>query len=421
MIQKEKQPQQGEPEQIRAAEERVTAYGREVDYFNTIQLKIRKRIKRLKRKDAEIADRDSAASFEQANRVKPPTTSHDHQGQQRAQEKDAENRMKVSLKKTDAAQNIIESNARGLDKVEIGSEEEAALYDQITEQYDIWVNAKTATEDALSGMIGSDTAVYGLRLSNSTVMIQRAMSKTSRHFSERLREEQDQDQEENWNTATETLEEDHDEDAEDEDNTSGEDLEDGLDITDEIPNKKCSTPFKTHQSRKPKAPEKRSSTVSFKDLGQETFANGLLGGKGLNKTSRNKNLGSMRSQAQSRYDEQSFLDQNTLLDNLSTRKSKKVSWEDFFSKRHSRRYYCPEEKRVSHEYKHRVTFSGRNPADWQQAKRIIMTMILTRRYMNFDEKLLRLQEMMTDKAAFMIKDADQDEDGLFLRSQDAGQ
>jgi hypothetical protein len=120
----------------------------------------------------------------------------------------------------------------------------------------------------------------------------------------------------------------------------------------------------------------------------------------------------MKTQASNRWEEQSFLDQDTLLDNLTARASKKVSWNDFFSKKHSKRYYCPNEKRVSGDYTHKFTFSGRTPADWNQAKKIITTMILNRRYMNFDEKLLRLQEMVTEKASFMIKDADQDEDGL---------
>jgi hypothetical protein len=76
-----------------------------------------------------------------------------------------------------------------------------------------------------------------------------------------------------------------------------------------------------------------------------------------------KYMGSMKTQASNRWLEQSFLDQDTLLDNLTARASKKVSWNDFFSKRHSRRYYCPNEKQVSGDYTHgpQVHLLGEEP------------------------------------------------------------
>jgi hypothetical protein len=278
--------------------------------------------------------------------------------------------MKAALKKAESAENIIESNARGLDKVQQGSNEERALYAQILEQYDIWIQEKTLAEAALQEMARMDTTVYGLRLNHTTVTVQRAMSKTYKHFEEK-------DQDDNWETANNTMGGEYDNEGNR--YSSDDDQNQELNATDDIPSKKFSTPFNTI----PIPPERKSSTVGF-DLGQDTFARGLGGDK--TRTKRNRYLGSMKSQSLAGWDEQSFLDQNTLLDNLSTRKQKKVSWDDFYSKNHTKRYYCPNEKRVGNEYKHRVTFSGRNPADWPQTRKIITTMILNRRYMDFDEK-----------------------------------
>jgi hypothetical protein len=266
------------------------------------------------------------------------------------------------------------------------------VYNKILEQHTEWKNAMSSAEVALSAMTGSDATVYGLRLHHSRVTVKYDMQRTSTHY-----EGQNQDEEKLF-PENNTLSGNFDEDG----NRiiSEDEQENELETTDELPNKKCSTPFYAKQQ----APERKQS-VTFGNDGQDSFANGLKG----NST---RVLGSMKSKINTGWEEQSYLDQDTLLDNLTSRKSKKVNWDDFYSKNHSKRYYCPDEKRGNNEYKSRFTFSGRVAADWPQTKKIITTMILTRRYMNFDEKLMRLQEMMTDKAAFMIKDADQDEDGL---------
>jgi hypothetical protein len=346
------------------AEQRILDFEAMMTDFTASQRMVRKKIKYLKQKDEANANR----GMEDPKRK--PTRGANTNSLPPSKQSSGTGGVNDCMKAMEAAQEKIEKSARGLDKVEENSDEEKDLGNAIYSDYNNWLAYSTSAEITIKEMTGADSGVYWQRLGLSKTTLRKIMEKVSRHFDNR--------------------------EPEDEEDEDEEDAAEDLNTTDEAPTTgyHCSTPG-------PKV--KKSGSVTFNNLevGLDTFTTGVT----------NKNRGK-RPKDTSKWDEQSFLDQDTLLDNLVTRRTKKVSWNDFYSKNHTRRYYCPSEKRVSGDFKINYTFSGRNAADWDQARKRITTMILNRRYMNFDEKLLRLQEMMTDKAAFMIKDADQDEDGL---------